>query len=150
MPRFSPEAESALRRSGWFPDRRVNITRWKATMPNFAWNAEAEEFLAEFGGVRVENDGPGITCARESFEFDPELAIGEEGRFSELSEFFGLGFFPLGEVGQGEFFLAIDEEGILYLLGSWAFRLGVGDLALEHLVTGVAAERLDLPTGNAP
>lgn len=150
MPRFSAEVESVLRQAGWVQDRRVDLTRWKAIMSNFAWNAAAEEFLAEFGGVRVENDGPGITCARESFEFDPELAIGEEGRFSELSEFFGIGFFPLGEVGQGESFLAIDEEGILYLLGSWAFRLGVGDLALEHLVTGVAAERLDLPTGNAP
>ncbi|WP_329377152.1 SUKH-3 domain-containing protein [Streptomyces sp. NBC_01716] len=85
------EVESDLRRAGWVPDRRVNLVRWKAAMQNFAWNAAAGEFFAEFGGIRVENDGPGITCARESFEFDPELAIGEEGRFSELSEFFGLG-----------------------------------------------------------
>lgn len=92
--------------------------------------------------------GSGITCAREPFEFDPELAVGEEDRFAELSELFGRRFFPLGETGQGEFFLAIDEEGVVYLLAAWALRVGAGDSALEHLVTGVAPERLSPPTGS--
>lgn len=89
--------------------------------------------------------GPGITCAREPFEVDPELAVGEEGRFEELSELFGCQFSPVGETGRGEFFLAIDQEGILYLLAAWALRLGPGDPAVEHLVSGVVPEWLDPP-----
>ncbi|MFD9601967.1 SUKH-3 domain-containing protein (plasmid) [Streptomyces sp. NBC_01224] len=150
MPRFSLAVESILLRSGWFPHRRFDLAQWRAALPDFTWHAAAEEFLQEFGGIRVDIAGPGVTCAREPFQFDPELALGEEGRFAEMSEMFDRKFFPLGEVGQGEFFLAIDEEGIIYLLGAWVFRLGVGDLALEHLVTGVAAERLSPPTGSAP
>ncbi|MES9508503.1 SUKH-3 domain-containing protein [Streptomyces sp. NPDC000609] len=141
MPRFSREVEDALRCADWVPNRRVCLDRWKASLSEFTWHAAAEEFLREFGGIRVDISGPGITCAREPFEFDPELAIGEGERFAELSELFGRKFFPLGEVGQGEFFLAIDEEGAIYLLGAWALRHGAGDLALKHLVTGVAPER---------
>lgn len=117
-------------------------------MPDFVWHGAAEEFLQEFGGLRVDISGPGITCAREPFELDPELAIGEEERFAEISESFNRTFFPVGELGQGEFFLAIDEEGVVYLLGARVLRLGAGDLALEHLVTGVAPERLSPSTGN--
>ncbi|MFF3005755.1 SUKH-3 domain-containing protein [Kitasatospora sp. NPDC057940] len=142
--------EMTLRRCGWSPHRRADLTSWKFALPDFSWHAKAEEFLQEFGGIRVDISGPGITRAQEPFEFDPELAIGEEERFSELSQTFGHDFFPLGEAGQGEFFLAIDEEGVIYLLGSWALRLGFGDSALENLIMGIAAERLTLPTKSTP
>ncbi|WP_037675617.1 SUKH-3 domain-containing protein [Streptomyces griseus] len=71
-------------------------------------------------------------------------AVGEEDRFEDLSERFGRGFHPLGEVGT-EFFLGIDEDGVLYLLAAWAFRLGPSDDALENLIRGVKAEKLQLP-----
>ncbi|NEC86429.1 SUKH-3 domain-containing protein [Streptomyces sp. SID12501] len=148
MSRFTSEVESVLRRAGWLPDRRFDLAPWKSSMSGFLWHAAAEEFLQEFGGIRVDISGSGITCAREPFEFDPELAIGEEGRFAELSELFGRSFFPLGEIGQGEFFLAIDEEGVVYLLAAWVLRVSSGDSALEHLVTGVAPERLGAPNGS--
>lgn len=114
-------------------------------MSGFAWHSAAEEFLREFGAIRVEVSGSGISCAREPFEFDPELAAGEEGRFTELSETFDRKFFPVGEIGQGEFFLAIDEESVIYLLAGWVLRQGAKDLALKHLVTGVRPERLYPP-----
>ncbi|MCM2417705.1 SUKH-3 domain-containing protein [Streptomyces sp. RKAG293] len=148
MSRFSPEVDVVLRESGWFPGRRTEIFRWKVSVPDFIWHAAAEKFLEEFGGINVHISGPGITCAREPFEIDPDLAIGEEGRFAELSELFGRRFFPLGEVGRGEFFLAIDEEGLMYLLATAVLSLGAADLALENLVTGVSAERLSPPTGS--
>ncbi|WP_439675168.1 SUKH-3 domain-containing protein [Embleya sp. MST-111070] len=145
MVRFSPEVESVLRQAGWVPGRRVDLDPWKASIPNFAWHVAAEDFLREFGGIRVEHGGPGVTRAREPFEFDPELAVGEEDRFAELSESYGRKFFPLGEIGLGEFFLAIDEEGIVYLVAAVALRYGPGDLALEFLVTGVGPERIYPP-----
>ncbi|MEU3428497.1 SUKH-3 domain-containing protein [Streptomyces gardneri] len=146
MSRFSQEVEGVLRRAGWLPDRRVELTHWKVSAGEFTWHTAAEKFLQEFGGLRFDVSGPGITCAREPFEIDPELALGEGDRFAELSEAFGRTFFPLGEVGQGEFFLAIDEEGVIYLLGACALRQGAGDIALEHLIKGVAPERLAPPT----
>ncbi|MCR8944931.1 SUKH-3 domain-containing protein [Streptomyces sp. OUCMDZ-4982] len=145
MPRFSQEVEDVLRRAGWLPGRRIDIAPWKLSATEFVWHAAAESFLQEFGGLRVDISGPGITRAREPFEFDPELAIGEGGKFANLSELFDRKFSPLGEIGQGEFFLAIDEEGIIYLLGDWALKYGTGDFALEKLVTGVAPERLSPP-----
>ena len=145
MSQFSPETDVVLRSAGWLPDRRIDLAGWKALLAGFMWHDAAERFLQEFGGIRVVVRGPGVTCSREPFEFDPELAVGEEGRFAELSGMFGRKFFPLGEFAQGEFFLAIDEENIIYLLGSWALRYGEVDQALEKLVSGVAPEKLDLP-----
>lgn len=145
MPRFSQEVEDVLRRAGWVPDRRVDLSQWRVSAAEFTWHAAAEKFLQEFGGLRVDISGPGITCTREPFEFDPDLAIGEGEKFAELSEFFDRHLFPLGELGQGEFFLAIDEEEVIYLVGSWVLKHGAKDLALEHLITGVAPERLSPP-----
>ncbi|AKJ13349.1 hypothetical protein ABB07_25945 [Streptomyces incarnatus] len=73
---------------------------------------------------------------------DPALAIGEEQRFEELSERFGLRLFPIGEFGVGDFFLGMDEYGVLYLLAAWAFRLGAPDEALENLIKGVRGVRM--------
>ncbi|PSM37785.1 hypothetical protein C6Y14_40680 [Streptomyces dioscori] len=150
MARFSPGTEQRLRDAGWVPDRRVDLTRWRASLSEFTWHEAAEKFLREFGGIRVELDGPGVTRALEPFELDPELAVGEAGRFAELSERFGRHFFPVGEVGQGEFFLAIDEEGVVHLLAAWVLRCGPSDLALERLITGVAPERLVPVDGSPP
>lgn len=147
MPRFTPPVEAVLRQAGWHPDRRVDLTRWKASLTEFPWHPAAERFLGEFGGLRVDVRGPGITVAREPFELDPELAAGEEERFADLSAAFGCAFFPVGELGQGEFFLGIDEEGAVYLLAARAFRHGPADAALEHLVTGVAPQRVAPPGG---
>ncbi|WHM40853.1 SUKH-3 domain-containing protein [Streptomyces sp. BPTC-684] len=142
MSRFSPEVEGVLRAAGWFPGRRVDIEPWRKSMRGFSLHAAAEEFLREFGGIRVRISGPGITCAREPFVIDPDLAYGEEEKFAYLSEQFGRAFFPVGEHGNGEFYLAIDAEGVLYLLMSGVQLLGPSDLGLDHLIVGVAAERL--------
>ncbi|MCA2213288.1 SUKH-3 domain-containing protein [Jidongwangia harbinensis] len=149
MTRFTAGVEHVLRRAGWVPHRRVDISRWKASVPEFDWHAAAEDFLTEFGGLRVDIDGPGTTCVREPFEFDPDLAVGEEERFADLSDRYGHRFFPLGEVGQGEFFLAIDEQSVVYLVATAVLRHGSVDLALEQLITGVAPERLSPPPTGA-
>ncbi|MFC0006125.1 SUKH-3 domain-containing protein [Micromonospora siamensis] len=148
MSRFSPEVEAVLRQAGWFPQRRIDLGAWQISMREFSWHAAATRFLQEFGGIRVEVSGPGVSCARVPFEFDPELAVGEEERFAEFSEVFGRRFFPVGELGQGEFFLAIDDEAVLYYLSARLFRLGQVDSALACLASGVAAERLDPPAAN--
>ncbi|MER7534656.1 SUKH-3 domain-containing protein [Streptomyces sp. NPDC097704] len=135
--------ERVLRSSGWFPGRQVDIQAWREGLAEFSWHVAAERFLAEFGGISVNVSGPGITVAREPFDVDPELAVGEEERFEELSDRFGRRFFPVGEFREGEFLLGIDEDGILYSLGAWAFSLGTSDKALGNLIEGVRGVRLN-------
>jgi hypothetical protein len=142
MSRFSAETESVLLASGWFPGRQTDIRAWRDRLANFTWHAAAERFLTEFGGISVDVSGPGVTCAREPFVIDPALAVGEEDRFEELSKRFGRRFFPIGEFGVGDFFLGIDEYGVLYLLAAWALRVGALDEALENLIKGVKGVRL--------
>ena len=97
----------------------------------------AAEFLAEFGRLNLEIDGPGISSAREPFELDPELCVGEEGRFAEWSADLGCSLFPIGELDRGRFFLGISEVGEVYLVETWVASFGVGDAALEGLILGV-------------
>lgn len=142
MSRFSQEVDDVLRRAGWMPGRQADLTRWKGTLPEFEWHGAAEKFLREFGGIRVVVEGFGVKSTREPFEFDPDVAFGEEERFVDLSALYGRKFFPVGEFGQGEFFLAIDEDSVVYLVARRAWRYSKVDQALDQLVTGVAPEKL--------
>jgi hypothetical protein len=141
---FTPDVEAVLRRSGWFPGRAVEISGYKARLPGFLWHEAAERFLEEFGGIYVDVQGPGQSVAKEPFEIDPALAVGEEGRFEELSQKFHRQLFPVGELGQGEFFLAVDQDSSLYLVGSSVFRLGASGEGLAKLVLGIQGTRLEI------
>ncbi|MFD4864907.1 SUKH-3 domain-containing protein [Streptomyces sp. NPDC058412] len=145
MSRFSSETDAALRAAGWFPGRQVDVTGWRRSLEGLSMHTAAEDFLQEFGGIRVEVSGPGMTCMRISFEIDPELGFGEEDRFLELSRRFNRSLFPVGMTDSSEFILAIDEEGVIYYAMLWLFSLGLGDSALECLVKGVAGERVSVP-----
>ncbi|WP_200426050.1 SUKH-3 domain-containing protein [Streptomyces sp. NE5-10] len=140
--RFSPETQSALQNAGWFQGRQVDTGAWRASLPGVHMHAAAERFLQEFGGLHVQSSGPGEKHKRTPFEIDPNLAIGEDDRWLELSQMFDRAFFPIGGEDFGEFFLGIDEEGEIYFLMNWAISLGRGDYALENLVRGLSRERL--------
>lgn len=141
---LSVEVEEALMRAGWWPDRRVDTAAWRAQLEasGFAFHEAAEQFLSEFGGLSVEHGGHGISRAREPFEFDPLLALGEDGRFNEWGDLIGKRIAPLGELDQGKYFLGIDEDGVIYLVADWLARFGAGVSGLDCLVLGVAPESL--------
>lgn len=143
-PRFSQESERTLRQAGWYPGRTVDTAVWRVPLEEsgFVFPEAAERFLAEFGGLSVDDHGPGITSARESFEFDPLLAFGEDDRFGDWSASLGRVLAPLGELDGGRFFLGIDEQGVIYLVASWLARFGSGDEGLENLILGVMPEVL--------
>lgn len=87
--------------------------------------------------------GPGVSCARTPFELDPELAWGEDDRFTEWGESIGHRLFPLGELDHGRFFLGMDEASVIYLVEGWIADFGPIPHAMEHLVLGVAPRRID-------
>ncbi|WP_369408717.1 SUKH-3 domain-containing protein [Herbidospora mongoliensis] len=134
--------EHILRRAGWQPGRHVDTSTWRHLLESdgFVMHDAAERFLREFGGLSVGHGGAGISRAREPFEFDPLLGMGEDDRFSEWGEAVGKSIFPIGELDRGRFFLGIDEVGMIYLVADSLARFGVGRVGIECLVLGVAPE----------
>ncbi|MFI8326391.1 SUKH-3 domain-containing protein [Streptomyces sp. NPDC085529] len=143
--KWSPEVLEVLEASGWTPDRRVDTTGWRSMFEGvgIVMHDAAETFLQEFGGLTVSIGGPGIDRAREPFELDPELAWGEDDRFSEWSAEMGRKLFPLGELDHGRFFLGIDEHSEIYLVEGWVASFGAMPHALENLILGVMPRRID-------
>jgi hypothetical protein len=140
--RFSPETDRVLRGAGWFPGRTVDIERWSLPLAaeGLEIHGSAERFLAEFGGLAVDVDGPGVTAARQPFSLYPSSCSGEADRILDWGSFLSKHFYPLGEYGPREFFIVIDDESLVYLMADWVGLLGAHDEALEKLVKGVAAE----------
>ncbi|MFI8998643.1 SUKH-3 domain-containing protein [Streptomyces sp. NPDC053542] len=145
MSEWSPEVLEVLEASGWMPGRRVGTAGWRSMFEDvgIVVHDAAEAFLQEIGGLTVSIGGPGISRAREPFELDPELARGEEDRFSEWSAVLGRELFPLGELDHGRFFLGIDEGSEIYLVETWVASFGAMPHALENLILGVLPRRID-------
>src|SRR5689334_7761788 len=105
MSRFSTLTEDTLRQAGWYSGRNVQeqVASWKTNdmLAEFDMFHSAERVLLEFGGLIVNQQGPGETCAREPFEIDPTLAGYEGDRFNELSTEVNTKLYPLGEVANG-------------------------------------------------
>src|SRR5688572_19047481 len=120
MTRFSPLAEDRLRRADWYPGRLVPdmVAFWKTTLMDsdgFDLFPIAERVL-EFGGLSIDQRGPGKSCAREPFTFDPALAIYEGDRFSDFSNLLKTRLYPLGEASGRHYFWAVGENHHVYLL----------------------------------
>ncbi|MGY3336431.1 hypothetical protein ACVW0K_002530 [Streptomyces filamentosus] len=141
---WSSEVERVLREAGWHAGRTVDTAGWKQRLEQdgFRSHAAAESFLREFGGLAVGHGGAGITCAREPFDLDPLLALGEADRFDGWSEKIGHRLFPVGELADGHAFLGLDEDGELYVVDDWPARFGRMPEAMENLVLGVMPVRM--------
>lgn len=144
MSELSKEAERTLLRSGWLPGRFVDPSAWRTRLEDagFVIHEAAERFLSEFGGLAFEFGGDGISRAREAFELDPLLALGEDDRFNEWGELIGVSLAPIGELDNGRYFLGLDESETVYLVADWLAQFGVGLAGLENLILGVAPETL--------
>ncbi|MGW4777222.1 SUKH-3 domain-containing protein [Streptomyces filamentosus] len=144
---WSSEVERVLREAGWHPGRTVDTAGWKQRLEQdgFRSHAAAEGFLREFGGLAVGHGGTGITRAREPFDLDPLLALGEADRFGGWGEEIGHHLFPVGELAGGHAFLGLDEDGELYVVDDWPGRFGRMPEAMENLVLGVMPVHMPEP-----
>ena len=140
--RFPGEVERVLRRSGWFPGRRVETARWRAMLDGLDMHPAAEGFLSEFGGLSVDIHGPGRTAARTPFELDPSLCSGEEDRFREWGVAIERSLYPLGELDGGRFFLGMDDRGLICLVETWLAGYGPCDHGLIALCEGTMPTEL--------
>jgi hypothetical protein len=131
---------TAMQNAGWHDGRRVSTAAWvDALRPSgFVPHAAAEAFLLEFGGLSVDSRGEGRDVAKMSFDLDPTLAEGQKGWFESLEGGTAGGFYPIGEERDGNASLAIDADGIVYLLfNQRRVPLGPGRQALAWLIEGV-------------
>ena len=141
MGRFSTKTENTLRRAGWYPGRQVPdiLALWKGNerLSHFEMFPVAENILLEFCGLRVDESGPGETCAQEPFVIDPTLAAYDEELFRYFSSLVKTSLYPLGEVDNGHNYWAIGENDYAYLLMNDIQLLGKSiDEALENLIIG--------------
>lgn len=139
---FSEETDRILRAAGWYPGRNVDTSRWFDLLADdgFSLHRAGRSFLARFGGLSVDVRGPGISRARTPFELDPILCLGESDRFQDWGETLGIQLTPIGELDRGRYFLAIDANGLVYIVADWIGRLGPESEAFERLCRGIAAD----------
>ena len=119
---WSEETEQLLRKAGWHEGRDVGdhqLLSWNSKLAGpsgFEMFRQAEDILREFGGLSIDQPGPGQDFARTGFVLDPTLAEGERDRFSQFEAGIGSRLFPLGETADGHAFLATAEDGRVFLI----------------------------------
>lgn len=139
--RFSDEVTSMLKRGGWFPGR--NIADTMILPSGFVIFPAAQKVLAEFGYLRLGIPGPGIECARGEINMDPMYAANDIEGYEEYGELIHRALYPLGIVDNLDY-LAIDEDGTVYLFGDEFWFVGTSfDAALDTLLLGKLTPQID-------
>lgn len=101
----------------------------------------AAEALSEFCGITIRQSAAGKECARESFSFDPALCVGERDRFASFEELLGCRLYPLGEAVGGRTFMAVAEDGRVFLLMEDLREQGPDIIqAIERLCQGIKSK----------
>lgn len=126
--KLSNFTKHVLFNAGWQPgaDFRHIVAHWKDALSQsdgWAMFPAAEQALREFGPLRVQQYAPGVTCAREPFEFDPLLNIYDKERFDAYAEDAQTALYSLGECAGRRGQLAIGANGQVFSI--------LDDLALE-------------------
>ncbi|WP_092549819.1 SUKH-3 domain-containing protein [Actinoplanes derwentensis] len=144
MKRLSEEAIKIVAKAGWFPGRHIDISAWRASFQELGlvMHEAAENFLSEFGGLSFEYDDSEPRRAIRSFEFDPLLGCGEEGRFEDWGNLIEVKLFPIGELDFGVSFIAIGDDAVLYLVADWLARFGDGVDGVDNMIIGMHPEIL--------
>ena len=116
MTRFPTEVEAVLRASGWAEGRQVPETSAEAIRivcaePGADGSRHesfpaAEIALAEFGGLFVRQDEPGVELRRRPFALDPTMAAATAATLADLGRLLAVRMFPLGVEGDGDAVLA--------------------------------------------
>ncbi|MGW7076864.1 SUKH-3 domain-containing protein [Streptomyces sp. NPDC054866] len=140
--RWSAETDRVLRLAGWYPGRSVSTETWERTLheadEDFEMHEAARNFLREFGGLEINQKGPGRTAPRSPFRLDPLVAKWDCEIFDDLGEQAGVYLYPIGDTGRGVTYLGMAADGAVHVgMDSVQFIAENGDRALEKLIEGV-------------
>jgi hypothetical protein len=152
--RFPRAVAATLIDAGWDPRRRdeERARDWGQRLAahlspagnRHAFFPAALAVLAEFGGLRVELDGPGEDLALTGFALDPLLALHTVDTLAAFGARIGARLAPLGVEDGGVAALAVDERGGVFALdhgGEWFLGESV-DAALTTLILGRSPARV--------
>ncbi|TLS45926.1 hypothetical protein FE633_12270 [Streptomyces montanus] len=139
--RWSAETDRVLRLAGWHPGRSVSTEEWQRVLheedEGFEMHDAARRFLAEFGGLEINQQGPGRTMGRSPFRLDPLVAKWDFEIIDVQSEEVGTYLYPIGDASHGNFYLTMDANGAVYHGMDYVYLLAdTGDKALEKLIEG--------------
>lgn len=141
---LSPELLSALRSSGWSPERHVAIDHWVEPLEREGYRSHrlARDILASLGGLSIEpanRHGPNFTND-EPFNVDPlEAGAGQRGMAAEIEQVLGGAYFPIGEwLSYSSVF--VEAQGRVIATGmGWMWELG--STFEEALELAICADR---------
>jgi hypothetical protein len=146
--RFPPAVVEALTAAGWQPGRRVPEPTAKAIAAvsevvsalgrRHTVVEPAVAALTEFGGLWIDQEGPGRDQLRRPFGLDPTVVAASVDTLTEVGRVLGLWLFPIGSEGAQDSILAMDEHGRVFAIdqaGEW-FVGGSIDEALVALIEG--------------
>lgn len=140
--RWSAETDRVLRLAGWHPGRWVPTEEWERTLhesdEGFEMHEAARRFLSEFGGLEINQKGPGRTAARSPFRLDPIAAQWDYEIFEFLSDEAGAYLYPIGELDHRNQYLGMAPNGAVYVgMDSVELLACTPDEALDKLVLGI-------------
>ncbi|OIV38862.1 SUKH-3 domain containing protein [Mangrovactinospora gilvigrisea] len=144
------EVEQLLRATGWLPGQ-WNMKQAEAWADRLTAHSgedghrhsifpAAVEAWAEWGGLALRLDGPGVEVARTGFRIDPLAGLHLPRTFTDFGRSLGSRVAPLGEEEGGQAVLAIDESGRVHSLdhtGEWL----LGETTAEAVTTLVLGRR---------
>ncbi|MEU0300095.1 SUKH-3 domain-containing protein [Streptomyces sp. NPDC006175] len=152
--RFPVALDAALRDAGWQPGRWDirQAEEWADALRSHASPAghqhavfpAAVEAWAEFGGLHITSTAPGRHIATTTVHIDPLSGLHLARTLGDLGRALDTEVAPLGQEGDAQAVLAIDNEGRVYSIdhtGDWYLGSDI-DRALETLITGVQPTRL--------
>lgn len=139
--RWSAETDRVLRLAGWYPGRSVSTQERERVLheedEGFELHDAARHFLAEFGGLQINQQGPGRTMHRSSFRLDSLVAKWDFEIIDVQSEETGTYLYPIGDAGRGNFYLTMAANGAVHHGMDYVRLLAdTGDKALEKLIEG--------------
>ncbi|WP_202512692.1 SUKH-3 domain-containing protein [Streptomyces sp. SID3343] len=154
--RFPAQVEEVLRGAGWFPGRDVSedFEDWVAETNRQLAVMEGDRCvfpalhaaLAEFGGITVRQDGPGVSLGRFDFSIGDVRAGAVPKALLEQEEMYRQFVLPFGWTADVHARLFMGIDGRVYLdhpIGGY-FHLGANlDEALVVLVRGIKTEEVD-------
>ncbi|MFF4401438.1 SUKH-3 domain-containing protein [Streptomyces sp. NPDC001480] len=116
------ETDRVLRAGGWFSGRSVPTATWENILlesDGYEIHDAARRFLAEFGCVGVPHPAPHLAphgampCTE--FRLDPLLAMWDAEIIDDLGEQAGVGLYPIGMVDRRNQYLAMADDGAVYV-----------------------------------
>ncbi|GAA2065110.1 hypothetical protein GCM10009801_10160 [Streptomyces albiaxialis] len=135
MTDFPRSAHAELARAGWHPGRRAPLEgiRPELAMEGHSLTRAAEEFLAEYAGLRMKVRDPASGAAADSFDFD---AVGASSipahNVRRYEAALGESLTPVGSAFGEVMTLLVSGSGAMYAVLD-ATLLHVGDDAAEAI-----------------